>query len=248
MSYILDALKKSEKERQHGMVPDFSTVQDASVLGSSRRSLWPYLLLAALLLNAGILVWWLSPWQSKNQKVIVQPHVQNQPDLKSSIPSSPEPAKTGSPAVNPAETAPTRSKIVVTKQTVNEVNAVQQDLSIQKVIQPQKESNMTPQEVSDQPPIISHAPSEPADINIAPVPEDKIYTLNELPSSILRDLPAFSVSTHIYSVDPASRMVRINGKTMREGQELIAGLKLEEITSGGVILSYNNYRFNVGLK
>jgi len=31
MSYILDALRKSEKERQQGTVPDFMTVQDAMV-------------------------------------------------------------------------------------------------------------------------------------------------------------------------------------------------------------------------
>jgi hypothetical protein len=42
-------------------------------------------------------------------------------------------------------------------------------------------------------------------------------------------------------------MVKINGQAMREGQDLIAGLKLEEITQNGVIFSYQNYRFRIGL-
>ena len=43
-------------------------------------------------------------------------------------------------------------------------------------------------------------------------------------------------------------MVRINGLTIREGQDLIAGLKLEKIISDGLIFSYQKYSFHVGLK
>jgi general secretion pathway protein B len=64
MSYILDALKKSEKERQQGTVPDFMTVQDAMVQEHKKRLL-PYLLIVSLLINSALFVWWLVPWQSK---------------------------------------------------------------------------------------------------------------------------------------------------------------------------------------
>jgi len=75
-----------------------------------------------------------------------------------------------------------------------------------------------------------------------------IYTLHELPSSIQQGLPAFSITAHIYTGDPASGMVKVNGQLMREGQELSPGLRLEEIVSDGVIFRYQNYRFRVGLK
>jgi hypothetical protein len=55
MSYILDALKKSEKEHQQGTVPDLMTVQDVMVQEPTKRPLLPYLLLVALLLNAALL-------------------------------------------------------------------------------------------------------------------------------------------------------------------------------------------------
>ena len=82
---------------------------------------------------------------------------------------------------------------------------------------------------------------------MAPV-ENKVYDLNELPLPIQQSLPSLVISVFLYSEDPTSRMVKINGQMMREGQSLTAGLKLEEITPEGVILSYKNYRFRIRLK
>ena len=78
--------------------------------------------------------------------------------------------------------------------------------------------------------------------------ENKLYKLQELPSAIRQDLPAFSVSALLYSSNPASRMVRINEHMMYEGQDLTAGVKLEEITREGIILRYQKYRFYVAVK
>jgi hypothetical protein len=43
-------------------------------------------------------------------------------------------------------------------------------------------------------------------------------------------------------------MVRINGQTLREGQYISEGLKVEEIKPDGVILNYKNYRLQIGQK
>lgn len=66
MSYILDALKKSEQERQQGRVPDLTSApivigRASTGAGASRR---PYLIAAVVLLaTAGALIW-VRPWQS----------------------------------------------------------------------------------------------------------------------------------------------------------------------------------------
>jgi general secretion pathway protein B len=65
MSYILDALKKSAQERQRGTVPTVHSVQVPLTSRPRRRSRWLHLAALALLLNAGLLVWWLRPWQSE---------------------------------------------------------------------------------------------------------------------------------------------------------------------------------------
>jgi general secretion pathway protein B len=65
MSYILDALKKSDQERQRGTVPNVHSVQVPLTSELRRRSWWLYAVASALLLNAGLLVWWLRPWKSE---------------------------------------------------------------------------------------------------------------------------------------------------------------------------------------
>ena len=68
----------------------------------------------------------------------------------------------------------------------------------------------------------------------------------QLPSSIQEKLPEFHISAHVYfAKKPASRLASINGKIVREGQKLIPDLKVEEITSDGVIFSYHEYLFHV---
>ena len=84
--------------------------------------------------------------------------------------------------------------------------------------------------------------------NIALPAPNRIYNLSELPLTIRQNLPEVLISVFLYSDDPASRLVRINGQMMKEGQYLNQGVKLEEIVPGGVIFSYQNYRFLVGPK
>jgi general secretion pathway protein B len=211
MSYILDALKKSEKERQRGTVPDILTTQEPLSQEPKKRPLLLYLLLSAILFNTGLLVWLMSPWQSKKPNLI---QLTDRQQSESKLPESPSPdlSKTNSPEVKMAmkEEAP---KV-----------APQQAGATAHVSSEQKLSNRE-----------------------APLP-NKIYNLNELPLSIQQSLPTFAISVSLYSDDPASRMAKINGQVMKEGQYLTAGLKLEEIIPDGVILSYQNYRFRVGLR
>ena len=52
MSYILDALKKSEQQRGNGKIPDVQTVHSSSLnYRDDKKAYWPYFLIAAILLN-----------------------------------------------------------------------------------------------------------------------------------------------------------------------------------------------------
>jgi len=60
MSYILDALKKSEQERGHGNIPDVQTVHTSSLnYRSEKKAYWPYILIAAVLLNLLAIVYFI---------------------------------------------------------------------------------------------------------------------------------------------------------------------------------------------
>jgi general secretion pathway protein B len=260
MSYILDALKKSEKERQRGTVPDLLTVQDALEQKTKKRLMWPCLLLAALLLNAGLLLWWLGTWQTKKTTIVAQSTTEKQLDSKVFKSPSPTLTATKSPRVNAGVY---ESKNSVAKPAEKLLNVVQQNQQVQAKTDlysriPDKQiptvntkdfpeiSSIVPQQ---SPVITNHSSVEPqTNTYTRALAEKRVFNMKELPLSVQQGLPAFSISAFVYSIDPTIRMVKINGQAMREGQDLIAGLKLEEITQNGVIFSYQNYRFRIGLK
>jgi len=106
VSYILDALKKSEQERPRGSVPDLQTVQNVPAT-PKRRSWWPLLILTALLLNSLILVFWWHPWQEKPQQVARQQPKTDRANIPK--PETP-PRKTSAAPYAPATQAPLEKK------------------------------------------------------------------------------------------------------------------------------------------
>jgi len=94
--------------------------------------------------------------------------------------------------------------------------------------------------------IITPPTAEPQPpLTIEAEPEQGVVTIDKLPSSVREGLPKMSISGHIYSNKPASRIVAINSQVLREGEAVAAGLKLEEITPTGVIFSYKGFRFSI---
>lgn len=224
MSYILDALKKSEKERKRGTVPDVLTIQETIPRETKKRSFWHYLIAATLLLNAIVLILWFGPWDSKKKKVVVQ-------------------------SPNTIET----KTVAESNNTQNQGTQVKPDLQKKTLDQPvQKDETKSPDRVMPIIPkhdtVIAEVPPEKKPENHPAPVKNKIYSLSELPQSIQKSLPEFNISIFFYSDDPASRMARVNGQTMKEGQYLANGLKLEEIISNGLIFSFQDFRFRVGMK
>lgn len=269
MSYILDALKKSEKERQRGTLPDMLTVQDIVAEKPKKRFVWPALLVAVLMLNAGVFVWWSGSFQTKEGKIMRNP----MPDV--ALPSSTNEATqkiSGGDKSTPESTEPISP----------ELSSVDNNIAplIKKPVSPLVVKNSLPSKASEgivdvrKKRLPAHAVSpndttkavevplakkeqsegsgrlmsEPTSRIADVIDENKIYKFKELPSSIRQDLPSFSITALMYSSNPDSRMVRINEQMMHEGQDLTAGVKLEEITRDGIILRYQKFRFYVGAK
>ena len=76
MSYILEALKKAEQRSEEGEIPHLLSYQAATE--RKRGPLWAYLLVAALLVNAGMVFWWAHSWWSEERQTVVQPPVIHQ--------------------------------------------------------------------------------------------------------------------------------------------------------------------------
>src|SRR5450759_3157014 len=72
MSYILEALKKSDQQRQLGATPTLQATQ-VTVPAPKRPLFIYYGLLAAVLLGAGIMIGWLRPWQPELPPPVTEP-------------------------------------------------------------------------------------------------------------------------------------------------------------------------------
>ncbi|MFQ5519241.1 MAG: general secretion pathway protein GspB, partial [Mariprofundus sp.] len=77
--------------------------------------------------------------------------------------------------------------------------------------------------------------------------DNNIVSISELPVHILQAVPSIDIQGHIYDNKPASRMVIINGRVVKEKKTISNGLILEEITPDGVILSFQKHVFHMGV-
>jgi general secretion pathway protein B len=260
MSYILDALKKSERKRAQGTVPDLLTSQEAVSYEPKKKRLWPYLLIAAFLINA-LAVAWFVPWKSTDSNTVMESGTVTKLALEKPDSDSVNKgggARAGVAAVvqndatvlkAPAEVKPLHSGNVARPR---QLPAVRDE--VQKKVSESHKSEPDAKVAHDTAPVVPPevpaatapvGPKHPVEITAIP---NKVYTLSELPLSLQQKLPSFGISVFLYSDDPGSRMVKINGKMLREGDSLSDGLKLEEIDQNSLILSYQNFRFRVGLK
>ena len=222
MSYILEALEKLEENSPKTEPPGLQKEPDKTAAKPRRLRFLPHLLIAALLVNAGIFLWWLHPWEKTKSAAVVQATPLPEASLAPSVPTS-VPTSVNGP--QPAE-----EKISGREKDDNQAAGG----NIRKV----RENSMSDL-MSDSRPV----PAEAGKRNVGRAREDrKVYNLDDLPPSVRQELPAIAISGHSYSADPSARLVLINGSTMREGQVVTGGLRLEQITADGVILSYQGYR------
>ncbi len=272
MSFILDSLKKLDKKRPRGSVPDLLTVHEPMPGEPKKHSvLWPYLILLALLLNAGLLLVWLRPWQSVRPNAVTQSvnmeqyqsmSIKQGQDVSGTrlpVTAQPSPA---SPEIRDAEIKPLpEADTTVTTTPLEQINILLQkqpaqaenDLNIELQDKPIpmidiKEEPEISRTTKEQEAIIRRSlPWSQPQAETGDAPKQKVLNNNELPLSVRQNLPKMTISGHIYSNEPGSRIVNINGQIIREGEVISEGLRLEEITSTGIILSYKSYRFRMRL-
>lgn len=279
MSYILDALKKSEKERKRGNIPDLSNTPEPPTQKPKKRIILPYLIGIVLLINTGLLAWWLVPREEQDQVIVAQHtdqgDIQKQTEMKRASGSREDfeemnaqikPEKHKQEDKKPAEDSQ-RKKLQISEQEI-----VKKTQPLARVILPGN-SELEGQETISPPVPIDIQQTEPdqdneigqqTEINLyksdngsavepqqieEPEPiEGRLYKKSELPMSLQQELPDFRISMSLYSEDPNSRVVKINGKTLKEGQFLEEGLRLEEIKPDGIVFNYRNYSFQINLR
>ena len=231
MSYILEALKKSQAERQLGELPSIHAPQvqlhDGAASASARRTpVWLALGGVTVAVAAALLLW--QPWQADAAApaaAAVVPAV-----LAQAVPAplpAPLPVTAPPAAVAPAPVAAS----VPPAATAAPVHHARP------VAEPKQE---TPgQAVS--PPVAVPAPAVPP----PPAAEESVPGMRDLPEPIQRQIPAVAIGGYIYSKNPADRLLLIDKVLRHEGEELAPGLVLEKLQPKAAIFSFKGYRYRV---
>ena len=74
---------------------------------------------------------------------------------------------------------------------------------------------------------------------------DRLPSLVELPADVQRELPKLTITGGVYSPTPAQRLLIVNGQVLGEGAEAAPGVLLEQIRPKTAVLNFRGYRYGV---
>ena len=222
MSFILDALKKSETDRQEKSAPDISDVPTATPQAKSGMGAW-YLVGLLSLAVVALLALLLRPTDGP-APIVSQPLAIPERDT----------------APSPAPTVRETRRIAAAAQQDAERRALQQQPASPPSTAPSPEPAAT-----SPAPRATPEPAQPVAAQTPPPPAESpatnteaLLTFNDLRATGSLDLPDLHIDLHVYSDSPGDRFVFINMNQYRENAVLSEGPRLREITTEGVLLEY----------
>ncbi len=273
MSILLEALRKSEKNRRPHETPTIHTDDQLGASTETLRTMPLALLLSAALLMTGWTVWkqYQPPAGSYQPPVTLQPGKvtavpkpdvaeQRVGDVAAQAPgvaaASPDrtPVEPYQPpaesAQRPASGAPPSSvaeKAGATLSSVAEYAGAPTTSADQAAGAPRSGFKPSAGGTAGIP------AEEPAEISqpVETVPQEfhpgepEPIGYWELPDSVRVEVPEIKFSVLVYATNPSDRFVLINGQRLAEGDTAQPGLVVKEIRRDGVVFSFRLYQFLV---
>jgi len=213
MSYILDALNRSEANRSGASqtdIPKYARTTP-SPAQDSRRGLYG-LLVAGLCIFGLIMYLWLNGTtkQTKSADVV---HISEVSPAKESLWMHRQLAPA---AIKPSPPVLSKPVAIAQPKQMEQLQAVDRK---QRITIAELEAEST-----------------------SNIPE-----FSDTPTSVQDALSSLTIEGHIYDLQPSRRMMIISGQLRHEKQSTSNGLKVEEITEDGAILSYRDTTFHLSI-
>ena len=239
MSFILDALKKSESDRQRQGGPALFEVKVAPP--RNRLPLWAVAIALLLAVNLVIVAWMMlrhPAAHAENAAAAPAPAgfaqgVATVPAVAGAAVPVPAPAALASAAA-PSVAAPVPSPAPLPAAAATPAATLP--------------ANSAPAAGSDEPSAEDLAPAtEPAPglagNRVRRDTADGVPLYQELSAAPGTKLPTLRLDLHVYAAKPQDRFVMINMHKLREGDSLPEGVRLESVTPEGAVMSFNGSRF-----
>lgn len=225
MSFILDALKKSEQERVRQQAP--TTLE---LPRSTRRRVTPAWMIGVLVL---LLV---------NCVLLFMMWLRHEPETPAATATKAEASLPGSAVSKPV--APSANRLI---RSLEEEASVETPAAEDTEIAPGPTIDGQDHEA----PLVRAMPATDASPPETNLPANSasrrvsagMPTLESLGGHAALDLPELRLDLHVYAPAAKDRFVFINGKRYREGEITAEGVTVESITDDGVVLSKSGRRF-----
>lgn len=247
MSFILEALKKSENERQRTVGPSLADVQVS--VPREQKPWWAFAVGALLVVNLAVLLFVLLRGSDEEARPASTPTPTQQ--------TLPAPVRSEAPPVASAPTQSARKERVAPNPAVRSLADEASTAGYGGDYPEEHPELAAAAQVPEGPPIVR--PIEPATDARAPAvirpgaperaparpasePAEVLPTLQDLAASGT-SLPEMHLDIHVHSPVPAERFVFVNMRKYVEGQTLAEGPAVERITNDGVVLNHRGMRF-----
>lgn len=238
MSFILDALKKSESDRQQHVAPGIADVPAAAP--RRKTSGWVPAIVGLLAINAiGLLFLLLRPDETAVtanlpgdiEAETVAPPLAGDADAGIAGTAANLPGGFEAEAVPPARASEPDAGLARTGAPAGPPEAARDAAP--------EQTQIAERGATSQPSAPAPATAAPADI-----PAEETYlTFNDIRASGNANLPDMHIDLHVYSDNAAERFVFINMNQYRENATTSEGPRVRRITPEGVILEYRGSTF-----
>ena len=234
MSFILDALKKSESDRQRRSGPALFEVKVAPP--RTRLPAWAIAIACLLAVNLGIVVWMVLRRPAHEGAAVAPPPAAAATAAALPPPAAapPSAAVTVAPATvvaaPPAAAAPAPAAAAPGPAAPGAAGAA----SLPAAGEPNPEDYAPAEEPPAGGPLGGHVRRGTA--SGVPLYQDATAT----PGT---QLPQLRLDLHVFASRPQDRFVMINMHKLHEGESLPEGVRVDSITPEGAVMSYNGQKF-----
>jgi general secretion pathway protein B len=227
MSFILDALKKSESDRQRQSGPALFEVKVTPP--RPRFPYWALALAVLLVINIAVGAWVFlhRPAAAPDASAATSASLPPQPAPASAAPAAPIAVASAvaapAPGAAPARTLAGQPEPVLSNSSAKDVP-------------------LNPDDYEPAAPPSKQTAGE-TDAHVRSGTESGLKNYADAAANPDAHLPALRVDLHVYAAKPEERFVLINMHRLHEGEVLPEGVRIESITPEGVVVSYQGAKF-----
>ncbi len=237
MSFILDALRKSETARRRSEAPDLFATMPGTIAPMPARTQWPLLAIGGVGVLSLIAALWLFSQRGPSQPASLPASdattgattpqaapTATETQTPASIPPTPKPPQQPSAAEAPAAPIKTSPAPVAPPAAI----AITRDLPA--------------------PPPEPDTASPAPQVQIAsPATGDQVVSLADLDPEARKQLPPLKLSMHLWNEAPSQRFVIVDGQRLKEG-DVLGEIVIERITRDGTVLVWRGSRLKIELR